>query len=301
MQATVKEERDKYIGGSDIPAIMDISPFLSRYDLLLLKAGIKESEFEGNQYTDYGNKMEARIRDFINSDRANKFVEDKIIKGDIRCHTDGYNGEAILEIKTTSQVHKEVNEYKVYLVQLLFYMINYNISEGILAVYNRPEDFNEEFDKDRLQIFKINIEDYKDLCMSINKAVDSFRIDLARIKENPLLTESDLIPVDIKDLVEEVIKLENQLEAYKEIEKKSKELKTKIYEAMVNEGIKKWETPNGMKITVVNATEDKTELVFNEDKFKEENPKEYESYLEEKLKKGKAGYLKITPAKKEDE
>ena len=37
MQTSVKQDRQKYIGGSDIPAIMGISPFTTRYDLLLYK------------------------------------------------------------------------------------------------------------------------------------------------------------------------------------------------------------------------------------------------------------------------
>ena len=41
MQETVKQDRDKYIGGSDIPVIMNLSPFKSRFDLLLEKAGYR--------------------------------------------------------------------------------------------------------------------------------------------------------------------------------------------------------------------------------------------------------------------
>ena len=66
MQDSVKIDRDKYLGGSDIPVIMEISPFKSRYDLLLEKAGFKENNFTGNVFTDYGNKMEGKIRDWLN-------------------------------------------------------------------------------------------------------------------------------------------------------------------------------------------------------------------------------------------
>ena len=66
MQETVKQDRERYIGGSDIPIIMNLSPFKSRFDLLLEKAGYKKDEFSGNIYTEYGNAMESVIRDFIN-------------------------------------------------------------------------------------------------------------------------------------------------------------------------------------------------------------------------------------------
>ena len=59
MQASVKEDRNLYIGGSDVPIILGISPFKTRYELLLEKAQIEESMFEGNAYTEYGNVMEA--------------------------------------------------------------------------------------------------------------------------------------------------------------------------------------------------------------------------------------------------
>lgn len=87
----VKVDRDKYIGGSDISIIMNISPFKTRWELLQEKSGLIENEFEGNQYTEYGNVLEPKIRDFINESQKDKFVEGKDIIDDIRCHTDGIN------------------------------------------------------------------------------------------------------------------------------------------------------------------------------------------------------------------
>ena len=123
MQA-VTIDRDKYIGGSDIPIILGISHFKSRFDLLLEKAGLQENEFTGNEYTEYGNILEPKIRNYINKQKISlkPFREDKKVVGDVRCHVDGFNGETVLEIKTTSQIHSNVDEYKTYLVQLLFYM-----------------------------------------------------------------------------------------------------------------------------------------------------------------------------------
>lgn len=300
MQA-VTIDREKYIGGSDIPIIMGISQFKSRFDLLLEKAGLKENEFKGNNYTEYGNVMESKIRDYINTDRADKFEEGKYIENDIRCHTDGINSDTVLEIKTTSQIHETIEEYKVYLVQLLFYM-QYNKREcGKLAVYERPEDFNEEFDETRLKQFDFKLTDYEELLEQINKAVDQFRIDLEKVKNNPFITEEELMPTDLTELSNKVIALENQLEAMKEIEKQSKELKAQLKNAMEKYGKKTWETPKGIKITLVPDGEDKEVKKFNEDKFKEENEETYTKYLETKIQKGKAGYVRITLPKEENE
>ena len=130
MQETVKQDRDKYIGGSDIPVIMNLSPFKSRFDLLLEKAGYKEDSFEGNIYTEYGNKLEPKIRDYVNSIKnfaldidKKPFIEGKHIREaeadeiiGVRIHTDGENESAILEIKTTSQIYDKVDDYKIYLL-----------------------------------------------------------------------------------------------------------------------------------------------------------------------------------------
>ena len=304
MQA-VTIDRDKYIGGSDIPIIMGISQFKTRFDLLLEKAGLKENDFTGNEYTEYGNVMEPKIREYVNKTFDKEFIEGKHINGDIRVHTDGEDKDAILEIKTTSQVHEKLDDYKVYLVQLLFYMQETKKCFGYLAVYERPEDFNEEFDSKKLRTYRLDIEDYKDLLDQINKAVDQFRIDLAKVKENPFITEEELMPTDLNKLSNKVVALEKQLAEMKKVEEKSKELKAQLKATMENNNIKKWETPSGVKITLVEdkADEIAIEKVVNEELFRNENLKlveQYElkqaEYLEDKevIKKGKAGYVKIT-------
>lgn len=294
MQTSVKEDRERYVGGSDIPIIMGISPFKTRYELLLEKAGLKEIEKVDNEYIRYGNTMEEKIRDYINKTYEKDFKEGKHIINDIRCHTDGEDKDCILEIKTTSQIYEKVDDYKNYLVQLLFYMHYAKKCFGYLAVYERPSDFNEEFEEKRLKTYRIDIEDYKELLEQINKAVDQFRIDLQKLKENPLLTEEELMPLDIQSISNKIIILEERLKEYKKIEEEQKELKNKLKQMMEEKSIKKWETPNGVKITLVEDGKDKKVLKFNESKFKEENEDIYNKYLETKIQKGKSGYVKIT-------
>ena len=47
-------------------------------------------------------------------------------------------------------------------------------------------------------------------------------------------------------------------------------------------------------LEIFSGTEDKVEMVFNEDKFKDEQPVVYASYCEEKVKKGRSGSIRIT-------
>lgn len=290
----VKKERYKYIGGSDIPIIMELSHFKTRYDLLLEKAQLKDDDFEGNEYTEYGNIMEPKIRQYINTLFQRNFKEDKLEKEDIRCHFDGIDENMVLEVKTTSQIHENVNDYKIYLVQLLFYMMNASIENGMLAIYERPSDFNDSFDSDRLQLFTIKLDDYKELCDEINEAVEQFRIDLKKLKENPFTTEQDLVNTNVVMLANKVIKLEERLKLYDNIIKERDEIKQQLKDAMQNNNIKKWETPNGTKITLVEDTPSKMVKKFNEKKFQEENESLYNKYLEDKEQKGKSGYVKIT-------
>ena len=295
----VKKDRYKFIGGSDIP-IMGLSSFKTRFELLLEKAQLKDDEFDGNEYTEYGNIMEPKIRQYVNTLLQRDFQEGKIEKGDVRCHFDGIDDEMILEIKTTSHIYSHVNDYGVYLVQLLFYMIHSNKNKGILAVYERPADFNETFDSDKLNIYTIDINDYMTLCYEIMEDVQQFRIDLEKLKENPFLTEQDLIETSVVELANDVIKLEEQMQSYKELEKRYKEFLGKLKTAMEQSNIKKWETPNGTKITLVEDSPSKMVDKFNEEKFKEENAELYQKYVEPKEQKGKSGYVKITLAKKEN-
>ena len=317
MQETVKQDRDKYIGGSDIPVIMNLSPFKSRFDLLLEKAGYKKDAFEGNVYTEYGNTMEPKIRDYINKYNSEEraFVEGKHTReakdGEIigvRIHTDGENERAILEIKTTSQIYSKVDDYKLYLVQLLFYMVNTGKTFGLLAVYNRPEDLSEEFDSDRLQVFYIRTEDYADLCSEIGEACEKFIEDLQKVKDNPFITEEELLPTEITDITARIVAFESQLDYLKTIEKKVKEDKARLKDAMQACGVKSWTTPNGYKITLIPDGEDTVETVeeLNLEQMERDLPELFKpysegGYLEKRFveKKGRSGYVKITAPKKE--
>lgn len=259
MQETVKQDRDKYIGGSDIPIIMNLSPFKSRFDLLLEKAGYKKDFFEGNVYTEYGNTMESKIREWINDNYVNvnnPFVEGKHVREaeadeviGVRVHTDGENSDTVLEVKTTTSIHVSIKDYKLYLVQLLFGMIYSNKPYGLLAVYERPEDLSEEFDKTRLQIFDLCIDDYEELCAEISEACDKFVDDFIKVKANPNITEEDLVPKDVTDIVKRILALESQLKYMRDAERDLEADKLRLEDAMQACGVKSWTTPSGYKIT----------------------------------------------------
>lgn len=296
----VSEDRDKYIGGSDIPVILGISPFKTRWQLLLEKAGLEQSSFSGNKYTEYGHIIEPKIREFINEEMNTNFQPTRLIHNDLRLHTDGFNGQFVLEVKSTSQTHEKVEDYKLYLVQLLKYMEEHEVKNGILAVYKRPEDMNPEFDVSRLQLFSIKLSDYELLLAHVNKELDKFRKDLERLKENPLLSEHDFLPqsTELVTLANKVAQFEAQLASMKELEEKCKKAKKELYDQMVKHDVKSWTMPNGTKLTRVDeipsTTKEVTEL--DEDAFKSAYPLIHAHYCVTKVKKvnGKSGYVRIS-------
>ena len=307
MQETVNQDREKYIGGSDIPIILNLSPFKSRFDLLLEKAGYKENDFKGNIYTEYGNTMEPKIREAINAEIEDTFVEGKHVREaeadeiiGVRIHTDGETDDTILEIKTTSTIYPSIDDYKLYLVQLLFYMVNTGKEYGILAVYDRPEDLSEEFESDRLQVFNVRLKDYEELCSEISDACERFIEDLAKVKDNPFITEEELLPTDITEITRRILAFEDQIKYMKSVEAQIKSEKARLKDAMQASGVKSWTTPNGYKITLVPDGEDSTKKVLDEDKLKKEDPDTYNKYLKDKIVKGRSGYVLITEPKSKE-
>lgn len=303
-------DRIKYIGGSEIASIMGISPFKTRWQLLQEKAGILEPDVVDNVFVDYGSEMEQYIRNYVNfmdEYQEDMFKEDTLVVSEdiisTRCNVDGRNSDTILEIKTTSHFFENVDDYKIYLVQLLYYMYNYDYKKGLLAIYKRPEDFNTDFDPEQLLLYNINIDDYNKLVKEIKEAVNQFRIDLLKLKQDPSLQESDFVPVEIVNYANEIQVIEDKLKTYKLLEKEQENLKEKLYQSMFEAGIKTWTTPNNIKITLVEETPATIvkEEKFDEETFKIEHQEVYKEYLKivEKKKSGRKGYCRITIGKEE--
>lgn len=296
----VSQDRDKYIGGSDIPAILGISKFTTRWQLLLEKAGLAERKNVSNRYTEYGHIIEPQIRAYINLVRNTNFVPNRVINGDIRYHSDGFNGKAVLEVKSTSDTYSTVDGYKHYLVQLLKGMEENDVEDGILAVYDRPEDLNPVFDPQRLQVFDVSMDDYTNLLAYENREIDKFRADRDRLIENPLLSEQDFLPIgnDMIALSNKIVAFEKQLSAMKEVEQQLKEAKKQLYNEMLKHNVKSWTSPSGTKITRVDEAQGGTKTVteFDSEAFKLENPAMFQRYLKkvEKKTNARAGYVRIT-------
>ena len=297
---TVTKDREKFIGGSDLAGIMGLSPFIDRWTLLQQKAGLKERDFFGNEYTRYGDELEPIVRDYINEKYCRDFEPAVKIDGDLRGNCDGIDEGGLLEIKTTSHVYDTLDGYKGYLVQILFYMKIFNVQHAMLAVYHRNEDFSTDFDPSRLQVIPIDIKDHLDTMDEVEQAIDMFRKDLIALKENPLLCEEDFMPNEIVEVTGKIIELENQLAAYKQMEAELKEFKSKLKVAMEEYGIKTWRLYDGTKITLVPDGEDKEVEEIDIESLKKDYPeicKAGSKYVIRKIKRGRAGFVRITSSR----
>lgn len=294
MQDTVKQDREKYVGGSDIPIILGISHFKTRWQLVQEKAQVIENGFDGNQYTEYGNIMEEVIRNYISFEYLTQFKEDILIDetDHTRCHCDGIDKDYILEIKTTSNP-----TWEVYRWQTLFYMWKFKRDKGIIAIYKRPDNFSEVFDANRLEWKEINIKDYEEDVKQLPIIISKFWEDVNNLKATPTLTESDFYPQVLKDKLLEVAVVTSQL---KSLQLKEQKAKTDLLKFMLDNNYKTIEN-DILRVTKVDATQDsvKYEDSFDLEAFKEDYPDLYVKYtsIEKKEIKGKKAYLTIKERK----
>lgn len=299
---SVKDNRDKYIGGSDFPIILGLSPYKTRFRLLLEKLKVIDDDFKGNEYTEYGNVMEPKIRKYLNDSIGEEvYKEDVLTLENVRCNVDGYCEDLneILEIKTST---KPDLKNKVYLAQLYFYAKTYKADNTTLAVYEN-DNFNEEFNVDKLVTKDYSIEELNELfgVDTYDNEIKKFWEDFETLKTyNDLgmeLTEDLITDNEIVVISNEIIQLEEEISSYKLIENKIKEKKEYLYNLMNEHNVSKWEMPNGTKITKVAETTS-TKKVIDEAKIIDVTGIDIEEFKTENITKRK-GYIKITVAKEE--
>ncbi|ENH96702.1 phage-related protein, endonuclease of lambda exonuclease [Gracilibacillus halophilus YIM-C55.5] len=284
--ANVTKNRNLYVGGSDIPTILGINKYKTQFELAQEKVGIKPNEFKGNEYTEFGNIMEPQIRDYINavnSIHEVHFKEKTMVdeERNIRSNVDGFDAEygLLLEIKT----HGKNLDTKPYIAQMQLYMWHLGIEEGWLALYERPDNFDTEFDPNRLQIEVIERDD--EFIQKILNAIETFWIRCEFLKDNPNAAEQEFIDFgqnEVMIFAREVSKLEMQLAEFKEIEKQYKEAKQQLHDAMEAYDIKKYET-DVVTVTRVLPGERKS---FDSKRFKQDYPDLAEEYQKMSKTKG---------------
>lgn len=283
---SVVKNRDRYVGGSDVPTILGINKYKTQYELALEKTGIKPSEFKGNEYTSYGNALEPQIREFINIANDMHFVVDSKVDEErhIRSNVDGVDWESktLLEIKT----HGKNPNLHVYKAQMQLYMWHLGLEEGWLAMYARPDNFDCEFDKANLQIEIVPRDDK--FIQEILDSIETFWIRCEYLKANPEMgrqeyylngTDVDLALAKLNKVSPKIIELKAKI---KELETTEKAIKDTLYQKMYENDIKKIETLT-MTATLVRPTKAKK---LDSKALKENYPELFDLFSKEIERKG---------------
>lgn len=300
----ITKNRNKYIGGSDVPALFNVSEYKSYFELAKEKAGYLRGTYKGSQYTRYGQLLEPYIRDYINAIYNLKFRENTAIDEilGLRSNCDGLDKEAglLLEIKTNGGNRKDVFDY---ILQMHLYMYQFNVNKGYLVQYKRPDDFykgydfeihntddyfNLDFDETRITVTEVEKDD--NLIKEILDKANIFWNDVERLKKNPEMTEAEFYfkneVTEYRNTVTKLSKLENELQKLKTIENEAKKQREILYDLMQKYNVKSMEKEH-LQITKVNPTQ---AVTIDSSKLKEEQPALADLYNKVSNKKG---YIRI--------
>ena len=305
----IEEDRDKYIGSSDIAKVLDISPFFSRFEEMKFKAGIGEAdELWDQSIADYGDVMEPRLRKFANRSRKMRtrpLCTKKEVNGvPYRINADGIdiNKSKGLEIKTTSVIKEDVWDYETYLVQLIMECYINDVRYGHLVVYHRPDDYERDlmkkgqvrFERKRAQIFDIDMHDKRvELKLKeILEECEKFWLERNKLKEayeilGIKLKQEDISPDAIVKRAKRANMLVREMNLYKRFEEESKGLKKALKTVMQEENIKRYDE-GGCKLSLITQ---KAPTRFDTKSFKEQYPKLYKRFL---IQGEPVSYVKIT-------
>jgi len=213
-------DRSKYLGGSDISAVLGISPYKSKYKLWLEKTGkIQADDISNLPHVKRGIEGEVVAREMIEAHTGTNF-EPSAWKHDLYdflvCHDDGWDekNRQILEIKCMGKADHEkcfkeqwIPEH--YKMQLQFNMMLSNAQKGLFVSFV-PESRD-------VVIVHLTPDD-KVQRMLLEKAVEFWTINVLKDVEPEGLGDTDYL--DMSSNAE----LEALCEAYSRIDKKIKEL-----------------------------------------------------------------------------
>lgn len=289
----VTEKRTQYVGGSDVPVILGLSKYKTQFELAKEKAGIAEPDRSSNPYIQFGNKMEPFIREYINTMNSLNFHPDTFIDKEnmIRSNVDGIDSEnqILLEIKT----HGASPTLKVYEAQMQLYFHQTDCNYGWLAMYQRPKDFDMDFDKENLVIKEIERDE--GFIEKILDSIETFWIRVEYLKEKPDMNETEYYSIgnDIDKLVARVERFELQMLEFEEkakiIKAQQKDFRDQLYQKMEENDIKKIDTGD-LVITRVLPTIRKS---VDSTKLKKDLPDIYDQYLKESEVKGSIRLKKV--------
>lgn len=230
-------DRKTYIGGSDAPIIMRVSPFKKRHELLLEKKGLKEP-FKGNKHTNFGHIIEESLALSYELEFGTNVIDKQhsltgeCEKFKLSGHIDGIDEKdnTIIDFKATSLTKKYdwkngVPNYYYY--QALFYMY-LSSTKNFYFYVGFVDKTTEEWkivERKRYECC-FDKEECDRMLSEIIKFINEIRDDLPQLQGIS---------------ISEQVKLHEYLLQLKEIKAFESDLKARLLNEMEERGIKKIE------------------------------------------------------------
>lgn len=307
---SVKDDRDKYIGGSDLPKVNNPTSA----ERLIFEKTHEQKDFT-SIYTEFGNIAEPLIREHVsrvfydneNIDPSTVVIEREGKLG-FRGNLDGDNTirKEVIEIKTLGENYYDdpsayVKKLETYRIQVGYYMMLKKYQKGTIFIFKRPAVLlNKPFDKwtvkemferqseieefivkemeERLEMVYVNPDElfmplfdkYTNLTDEVNRRIEL--IDKAYEKHS--VSKDKTTESEDEDLLVE----------FKELEEMEKTVATRKKE-ILEHFIEKYHENETFEIDgnsyVYTAERTGTRKSFNSKAFESDNPELYQRYIKE--------------------
>ena len=306
---SVKDDRDKYIGGSDLPKVNNPTSA----ERLIFEKTHEQKDFT-SIYTEFGNIAEPLIRAYV----SENFYEGESIepsttiieregKLGLRGNLDGDNiiRKEVIEIKTLGENYYEdpsayVKKLGDYRIQVWYYMGIKGYFNGKIFIFKRPKNLlDKPFDKWTVkELYERQTEVEEFVITEMEERLEMVDVDDEK-RFAPMFNK-----VDITDEVNRRIELidnafakhierqgtttesedEDLLEEFKELEAMEKNLATRKKE-ILEHFIGKYHENETFEVNgssyVYTAERTSTRKSFNSKAFESDNPELYQKYIKE--------------------
>lgn len=190
---------------------------------------------------------------------------------------DGSNVFDLADIKTTSQIHVNNVTLQLSIYAYLFERCNKGKKVGNLYVIWLPKE--QYGNATLMQLERISTDDCKLIMESYLYNEDPTELRKEIFKETELAMLEEDLPANLKDVENEIIKLETNL---KELEDKRNRLKDGLLALMITHNVKKWQ---GEHLQLVRKLDTEREALDTA-KVKKEHPEIYKSCMKVSKVKG---------------
>ena len=190
---------------------------------------------------------------------------------------DGSNVFDLADIKTTSQIHVNNVTLQLSIYAYLFEKCNRGKKVGNLYVIWLPKE--QYGDATLMQLERISTDDCKLIMEAYLYNEDPTELRKEIFKETELAMLEEDLPANLKDVENEIIKLETNL---KELEDKRNKLKDGLLALMITHNVKKWQ---GEHLQLVRKLDTEREALDTA-KVKKEHPEIYKSCMKVSKVKG---------------